>query len=69
MGEEICHDCPKGAVKLGSLVSGGHEVDWDGIHGGSFGRVEYESILFPILDKVVLWCEEDMRREPCNTCR
>ncbi len=69
MGEEICHDCPEGAIKLRSLVGGGHEVDWDGVHSGLFGCIEYESLLFPVLDEVVLWGEEDVWREPCNPCR
>ncbi len=69
MGEEICHDRPEGAIELCSLFCGCHEVNWDGIHGGLFGRVENESILFPVLDEVVLWLEEDVWHEPCDPCR
>ncbi len=69
MGEEICHDYSKGAIKLCSLAGGGHKVDWDGVHGGLFGGIENESILFPFFEKVVLWGKEDMRHESCNPCR
>ncbi len=38
----------------------------DGINRGPFGCIEYESILFPVLDKVVLWGEKDVQRELRN---
>ncbi len=54
VGDGICHDSPGGAIELRSLAGGGHEVDWDGVHGRLFGCIENESILLPFLDKVVL---------------
>ncbi len=49
--EEIGHDCAEGAIKLRALFGGGHEVDWNCVHGGLFRSVENESILLPLLDK------------------
>ncbi len=68
VGEEVRHDRVESAIELCALFGGCHEVDWDGVHGGSFCCVENESILFAVLDKVVLWCEEDVGLEQCDPC-
>ncbi len=60
------HDCPKGAVKFCALFGGGHEVDWSGVHVGSFGCIESELVLFTVLDQIMLGGEEDVWRELCN---
>ncbi len=60
MGEEVGHDCAKGANKLCAVFGGGHEVDGDGIRGRALGCVENELVLPSLLDEVELRGEKDM---------
>ncbi len=70
VGEEVGHDCAEGAVELHTVFDGFYKVDGNGIYGGRFSCIENElvlpSFLPSFLDKVVLWGEEDVWREPGN---
>ncbi len=69
VGVEVGHDFAKCAIQLCSVFGGGHEVDGDDVHGGTVGHVEDESVLPPLLDKVMLWGEEYVWCELGNPCR
>ena len=69
MGEEGGHDCAKGAIKLCAILGGCHEVERDGVLGGSFHSIKNESFFLALLYKVVLCGEEYMRCEPGNPRR
>lgn len=47
MDKEIGLNHYKGTIILG----GGHEVEWDGIHGGPFGGVEDEPVFSTFFGK------------------
>ncbi len=66
VGEEVGHDGSKGAIELCTISGVGHEVDGNGVHGGTFGCIENKLVLPSLLDEVVLWGEEDVWREPGN---
>ncbi len=69
VGEEVSHDCAKGAIELCAIFGEGHEVDGNGVRGGVFGRVENEWVLLSLFDKVGLWGEEYVWHEPGNPSR
>ncbi len=60
VGKEVDHDCAECAIQFHADISSGHEVDGDCIHCGSFHCIEYEYVLLPFLDKVILQGKEDV---------
>ena len=54
MLEEVGHDCTECTVEFRPKFCGRHEINWDGIDGGSLCFVEDEPVFPAFLDKVVL---------------
>ncbi len=58
MNQEVNHNGSKVTIKFNDVFCGGHEVDGDGVHYGSFCCIEDESVLPSLFDKVVLQHKE-----------
>ncbi len=46
------------------MFCGSHDDDGDQVHGGLFGCIENEAVLYSFLHEIVLWDEEDVRHKP-----
>ncbi len=69
LNEEVDHDCAQSKIHLGSLFGGGHEIDGYGIHHGLNCSIEDESVLFTILEKILLWSEENVWKKLQDPCQ
>ncbi len=48
--EEVGHDCYKCVIELCVIFGGGHEIDWNGFHGGAFSHIENDLVLPTLFD-------------------